>query len=79
MISSRRKRGFSVPNDTVKSGIFKKNGVQNGVLGGEKMPKNAYFKGFFECRLILCRGTKKVCLSYFNYLLKYGKMMLSIV
>lgn len=49
---------FHVQNSTVISRIFKKFGVQNGVLEGVRVPIFLDFTGFFEVLYISCRGTK---------------------
>ena len=46
---------FHVQNSTVTSGIFKKFGVQNGVLEGVRVPIFLDFTGFFEGVFISCR------------------------
>lgn len=47
---------FHVQNSTITSGIFKKFGVQNGVLKGVRVSIFLDFTGFFEGVYISCRG-----------------------
>ena len=50
---------FHVQNSTVTSGIFKKFGVQNGVLEGVRVPIFLDFTGFFEGVLISSRDSQR--------------------